>query len=500
MKKHHDTSGAIEILRNLEADEDAGGLKLEVIRSEAEALILQEAFTPLEALRVMRELNGASSPNLPDAALTEALARFMGTRLKGMDRGNDLPRNAGAMFQAAESELAMQRGVEPVRLGIPLIDQGIQSGLFPGFCLGIVGHEGSLKSSVALHMAEKNVWENPAVRCLFVSLDMTPAMLAFRRISRYLGCHEATVREMASAGSPDYLDAKREIERRDDGRLFFCGGPLTLPGLVDQMGMTLPSLVIIDYITLLEVPGEADQFKALKKAIDGIRELRDQTKAVFVLLSQMSRSSKLAAKSGQTGSHAFGGSIVEHLLDVELELCLDEPLEEEQQKRLVVSVTKNRFGPSGLSFEVEYQGIGKMVTGKAWRLKREKKPKPAFGSRVGFRDLPDPEPAPKKPKGKGKKKGNLVGMLPDKMTGNVQGTDEVEGWLKLHPKERDDLLEAAEKTFDPTVHDSVLSHYETLARQKFREQEEQRREFNEALEAGEWVDPVTGEKIDKEDC
>ncbi len=433
MKKLYDSSKALGVLRNLEASdtEDAAGLKLEIIRSEAETLILEESFTPLEALRVMRELNGASSPNLLDADLTGALMDFMRTRLKGMDRGNDLPRNAGAMFQAAESEIAMQRGVEPVRLHIPIIDQGIQSGFFPGYALGIVGHEGSLKSSVALHLAEKNVWENPAVRCLFCSLDMTPEMLAFRRVSRYLNCHEATVREMASAGSSDYLDAKKEIERLDDGRLFFCGGPLTLPGLVDQMGMTLPSLVILDYVTLLEVPGETDQFKALKKAIDGIRELRDQTKAVFVILSQMSRSSKVAAKSGQTGSHAFGGSIVEHLLDVELELCLDEPLEEEQQKRLIATVTKNRFGQAGLSYEVEYQGIAKKITGRGWRLKREKKPKPAFGSRVDFRDLPDPEPA-------------------EKQTGMKDG-----------------LLEEAERTFDPTVHDSVLSHYESLARRKY---------------------------------
>lgn len=478
MKKFHDSSRAIEILRNLEASgtEDAGGLKLEIIKSEAEALILQEAFTSLEALKIMRELNGASSPNLPDADLTGALMDFMRTRLKGMDRGSELPKNAGAMFQAAESELAMQRGVEPVRLHIPIIDQGIQSGFFPGYVLGIVGHEGSLKSSVALHMAEKNVWENPAVRCLFVSLDMTPEMLAFRRISRYLNCHEATVREMAQTGSPDYLRGKEEISRRDDGRLFFAGGPMTLTGLVDQMGSTLPNLVIIDYISLLQVPGETDQFKALKKAVDGIRDLRDQTKTIFVLLSQMSRSSKLAAKSGQTGSHAFGGSIVEHLLDVELELCLDEPLEEEQQKRLIATVTKNRFGPSGLSYEVEYQGIAKKITGRGWRLKREKKPKPAFGARVGFRDL--------------------VGLLPEEMTGNAQGNDEVETWLKLHPKERDDLLEAAEKGFNPLVHDSVLSHFESLARQKFRELEEQRLEFNEALSAGKTVDAITGEILD----
>jgi len=351
MKKFYDSSRAIEILRNLEADEEAAGLKLEIIRSEAETLILQEAFNPLEALRVMRELNGASSPNLPDADLTGALMDFLKTRLKDMDRGNDLPRNAASMFKAAENELAMQRGVEPIRLHIPTIDQGICSGFYPGYVLGVTGHEGSLKSSVALHMAEKNTWENPAVRCLFVSLDMTPEMLAFRRISRYLNCHERTAREMATAGSPDYVDAKKEIERRDDGRLFFCGGPLSLTGLVDQMGLTLPNLVIIDYVSLVEIPGEQDQFKALKKVVDGIRDLRDQTKSCFVLLSQMGRNAKLAAKSGQTGSHAYGGSIIEHLLDVELELVLDEPEEEgAEQKRLVATVSKNRFGPSGISY------------------------------------------------------------------------------------------------------------------------------------------------------
>jgi len=394
MKKFHDSSRAIEILKNLEADEEAAGLKLEIIKSEAEALILEESFTPLEALRVMRELNGGSAPSLPDADLTEALARFMESRLKGMDRGNDLPRNAGAMFRAAESELAMQKGVEPVRLHVPVLDDALESGLYPGFVCGIVGHEGSLKSSLALHLAEKNVWENPAVRCLFCSLDMTPEMLAFRRISRYLNCHEATVRGMAQAGSRDYLDAKEEISRRDDGRFFFAGGPMTLPGLVDQMGLTLPSLVVLDYVSLLEVPGEQDQFKALKKTIDGIRALRDETKAVFVLLSQMSRSSKLAAKSGQTGSHAFGGSIIEHLLDVELELVLDEPEEEgAEQKRLITTISKNRFGPSGTSFEVEYVGLAKRITGKAWRLRREKRAKPAFGSRTTLWDLPD---APRK--------------------------------------------------------------------------------------------------------
>lgn len=391
MTKFYDSAGALKILKNLEASgaDDAAALKLEIIKSEAEGLILQKGFAPLEVLRIMRELNGATRPGLPDAELTGALTAFIHSRLKNMDRAGELPKTAKNMFTAAEREISMQRGVEPIRLYIPPIDEALQSGLYPGYVLGVVGHEGSLKSSLALHLAEKNTWENPAVRCLFVSLDMTPEMLAFRRISRYLNRHEQTVREMAAAGSADYEKAKKEISRLDDGRLFFAGGPMTMTGLVEQMGVTLPNLVIIDYVSLIQVDGETDQFKALKKVVDGIRELRDETKAVFVLLSQMSRSSKTAAKAGQTGSHAFGGSIIEHLLDIELELVMDEPLEEDEQRRLVATITKNRFGPSGLSHEVEYTGISKRITGRAWRLKREKKAKPAFGSRESLFDLPD---------------------------------------------------------------------------------------------------------------
>ena len=205
--------------------------------------------------------------------------------MKGYNRSGEFAQTSESMFNSAEKELAMQKGVEPVKLYIPTIDGAIGSGLYPGYVMGIVGHEGSLKSSLALHLAEKNVWENQSVRCLFCSLDMTPEMLAFRRISRYLDKHEVTVRDMAQAGSREYFQAKKEIGKSDDGRLFFAGGPLTFPGLVKQMEMTLPNLVIIDYITLVEIPGETDQFRALKKAMDGLRDLRDRTKAVFVILS-----------------------------------------------------------------------------------------------------------------------------------------------------------------------------------------------------------------------
>lgn len=155
------------------------------------------------------------------------------------------------------------------------------------------------------------------------------------------------------------------------------------------------------------------------------------------------------------------------------------------------------------SYEIEYQGLAKRITGKAWRLKRDKKPKPAFGSRAGFQDLPDAAPAPKEkpkkatPSREGKKKGNLVGVLPDKMTGT---DDPYERWLALHPGIRGTLLEEAEKGFNPLVDDSIMSRFESLARQKFRELEEKRQEFNEALEAGAWIDPVTGEILNEEDC
>ena len=76
------------------------------------------------------------------------------------------------------------------------------------------------------------------------------------------------------------------------------------------------------------------------------------------------------------------------------------------------------------------------------------------------------------------------------MTGNQD--DEFDSWLKLHPGVRDVLLDEAEKTFDPALHDSVAAHFETLARAKFRETEEDAQKFRATYEAGQMVDICTG--------
>lgn len=95
-------------------------------------------------------------------------------------------------------------------------------------------------------------------------------------------------------------------------------------------------------------------------------------------------------------------------------------------------------------------------------MKREKAAKPAFGARVDFRDLPDPPPPSRAEKGRGAEQGLLPGVLPE-------GTEEVEAWLKHDPGLESRLLEEAEKTFDPAVHDSIMGHYVALAKRRFRE-------------------------------
>ncbi|MGI6784151.1 MAG: RAD55 family ATPase [Aminivibrio sp.] len=467
-RPYYDHKPALEILRGIEGSEfteEAPDLKMEILLSEAEVLLTERTFSPSQALAEMRRLNGMTEPRIPDPLLAKKIAALTLKKMEGFDRSDELPRGAGSMFAVAEAQAEAHRGIEPVRLFIPAVDEALGSGLYPGHVLGIVGHEGSMKSSIVLHLAEKNVWENPAVRCLFFSLDMTGEMMAFRRISRYLGVHEQTVREMATAGARDYIRAREEIERLDDGRLFFAGGPLTFQGLKKHFDMTLPNLVIVDYLTLVTVPDEPNEFKALRKVIDGLRDLRDSTGATFVLLSQMGRASKLAAKSGQTGSHAFGGSIVEHLLDVEIELVMDEPLEEDGQRRLVATITKNRFGPAGASFEVGYQGIAKRITGWSWRLKKDKKAKPVFGERASLWSAPLP---PEPPEGRSPKEEVGEGSLPDEEAGLSLG-ERIDSWMTLHPALRDELMAKAERDFNPEVHDSIMALYMELAERKYNE-------------------------------
>lgn len=254
----HETGRVLALLRNIEREspsqDEAGEMKLAILTSEAETLIKNHGWTSLQALSLMRELNGSSKPRLPDTSLTGWVAGLMQRTLASYGREGELAKGSEDLFAHAEREVETQRGIEPVQIHVPVLDGALMSGFYPGHIFGIVGHEGSLKSSLALHVAEKNTWENPQVRCLFCSLDMTLEMLTFRRVSRYLGMHEVSVRSMAELGDRGYTKARDEIKRLDDGRMFFLPAPLTLEDLRKNMEVSLPNLVIIDYISLLSVP------------------------------------------------------------------------------------------------------------------------------------------------------------------------------------------------------------------------------------------------------
>lgn len=365
-------------------DVDMRTMKESLIRDEAEALLQKGLSNPFEILQSLIEADGKVGPIVGESALRAIVARVV--QLKSIEIGQRSGEvGTSTLFDAAEKAAREQCRVTPGRIGVPRLDESLGSGLFPGHVLGIVGHEGSLKTSLALHLLESNLWGSKDCRALFVSLDMLPDSLAFRRVSRLLNLHETRVREMAACGDAEYIRARDEISRLDDGRLAVLNAPCSISDVEAAMSSFLPTMMLIDYIALLDVPNETDQFRALRKVLQAIRRWRTETKCVFVLLSQMSRASKAEARSGKSGSHSFGGSQFEQLLDAEIELCLDvNPDAETDIPRLVGTVTKSRFGASGKSFEIEYLGLAKKITGRAWRLDRAKEQKPAFGQRSAF--------------------------------------------------------------------------------------------------------------------
>ncbi len=387
-------SGAFySVMQNIRYNADAAGMdetairdmKLALLRDEAEALVEKGLCNNFEVVQSLLEGDMKTPPAVGEAEIRRIVATVVSIKSLELGRSGDLASGTDRLFSQAEKQAREQRGIEPVRIGIPRVDDALQSGLYPGSVLGLTGHEGSLKSSVALHLIEENVWRNPACRCLFCSLDMNSDMLMHRRVSRFLGIHEVRARELFAEQNADYLRARDEIAGRDDGRLFVLSSPCTVADIESAMETCLPSLVVIDYLLLVNVAGERDKFRAFERTLEKIREWRSTTKATFVLLSQMSRASKAEAKSGKSGSHAYGGGVFEQLLDVELELCLDAPVEEGiDAPRLVVTISKNRFGPQGRQFEIEYDGPSKRITGKSWKLDRAKAAKPAFGGRSAF--------------------------------------------------------------------------------------------------------------------
>lgn len=299
-----------------------------------------KGWSPEDAAgQILRDLEGVFQA---DPVEVRRLCYRTWAELRGLGAG--LEDDPSAHLRDLRRKLAGQRGKTPIRFGIDGLDRCLQ-GSHPGELLSLVAPQGSGKTALALNLAEQALADGH--RVLFATLDMGTGPLVIRRLLRRTGWAEWRVREaLAGDRSPEDLkvlhEAEREIRERDDGRFHLLGpdiqGACTTETLLSAAMRTSPDVVIVDYLTLLRSPKHLTDLSVVQEAVPRILAAADRLGFVAVLLSQMSRSAKVDARSGQTGGHGKGGGLIEERATAEVELM-------KFGEDYIAQVTKNRRGP-----------------------------------------------------------------------------------------------------------------------------------------------------------
>ncbi|MDD4455503.1 MAG: DnaB-like helicase C-terminal domain-containing protein [Candidatus Methanomethylophilaceae archaeon] len=263
--------------------------------------------------------------------------------------------------------------------GISLLD-GAWGGLMPGELGVLVGAQGSMKTSLAIKGIINFLQNNPHGSALVFSLDMTPQEFASRFLLRDLGIGINEMYGMIKEKRPEYYEAKARLDEWENSRLKILGNRYrnrwTIDGLEKQVAMKLPSLLVVDFLTCLKKQGQSD-LEAVEDIMPRLQSITQKLGTKTLLLSQMGRASKSDQLKGAIGGHSKGGGIVEELAHAEIELFKDKA-EQNQQPKIIATVTKTRRGINGASFALDYRGVSMEFTGLAQRVQREKDRKPLF--------------------------------------------------------------------------------------------------------------------------
>ena len=272
------------------------------------------------------------------------------------------------------------RGVPAVGFGIHELDECF-GGIYPGDIAVLTGGPGSMKSSLALNAVEDFILRTEQF-CCFYSLDMPRAMIVERLALRECRMSERNFRLALADGMPQAADAMCAVRERYDGRLAIKGHGInknmTVNSVLFDVAARMPGFVVIDYLTRLKPEGQSD-LQFVEPAMNKIHRFAATYQIPFLILSQMSRTSRSDQASGRKGGHSRGGGIVEELAFTEIELEKRHLPEgetfEDDPAPIIATVAKARHGISGRSFFLEKDGPTMSFTGRAIRVREAAKSK-----------------------------------------------------------------------------------------------------------------------------
>jgi replicative DNA helicase len=279
--------------------------------------------------------------------------------------------------EAYEQMVRSWGGLPLFSTGIDELDDDIGGGIFPGEIMVLVGGEGSMKTSLALHAADHYL-QNVGRKVLFLSLDMPAYQINNRRLMPIMNCNEKAITEHAINDTEEYRIARAKRNKIDKGLFRVVHGEYTISDLERIIQFEMPSVVILDYMTA--VSGFDDELSAARSVTAALRRWKREFGCAFLILNQMSEIALANQRKGDVGTgRGLGGGSLRRAADVVLELFRDKVEHETAksfyavQPRIVCSVVKTRRGSAGKHWSLHYTGETMKFLGSATRVKLRNK-------------------------------------------------------------------------------------------------------------------------------
>ncbi len=357
----------------------------QMIESETKRLYGRGMKAP-DIAAYVRDIVGRVGFPLSEQALRRAVTRAITSEVTSAGR---LDFTATAYVRRLKEEVKRWDDADKFSFGIDALDDSFGR-LLPGELLVLVGAQGSMKTSLMLSGIEHYLMANPNGTVMLFSLDMAPEVVAERLLQREMRTTADRVRWHVKNETESFKCAMKKIRERCADRLLLYGSEapvaqltgrqerMTIDGLKNEIETYMPSLVAIDYLTLLRKPRQSD-LDCVNEVMPTLKEMAQRYGIMFLLLSQMGRASKQLQASGSLFSgSAKGGGIVEELANAQIDLFKDAPIDPYGAPRIVATVSKTRRGVAGRSFELAYEAESMSFTGQAKPVRREREVKPIF--------------------------------------------------------------------------------------------------------------------------
>ena len=350
---------------------------IEIEMGEVALELFQQGWSPVDIRDYCHSMNRMLRPGLSQVSVDRCVARSL---QDWHDRIKGAAPTPGGHIKMLESEVKSWGENFAFDFGIRALDEA-WGGLMPGEVGVLVGAQGAMKTSLALQGIVHTLQTDPSTTVLVFSLDMSAREFAARFLLRDLGVSLTELYGLMRNPTEDYLRAKQAFSDATDGRLKILGnsykGRWSIDGVELQVGIHLPSLVVVDFLTCLKKQGQSD-LEGVEEIMPRIQGLAQKLGTKFLLLSQMGRASKSDQLKGAVGGHGKGGGIVEELAHAEIELLKDAPETPGGGQRIIATVTKTRRGQNGASFDLVYKGRSMEFTGQAFKVERERDRKPLY--------------------------------------------------------------------------------------------------------------------------